>query len=121
MPEEKAYLAAIAISGLRLIGCIMGTVALRFIDRKFVLISSCILMSISILIFGLNLNFGESLHLGRYSTAFPLGLFCLYMVSFGFGAGTIPWTMLGGLVPAKVKPAFDLFMLLLIKHTKQIT
>ena len=60
--------------------------------------------AISILIFGLNLNFGESLYLGQNSTStvFPLGFFCLYMVSFGFGAGTIPWTMLGGLIPTKV-------------------
>ena len=42
------------------------------------------------------------------TTAFvPLSSLTIYMLAFGVGAGTVPWTLLGELVPAKVRHKKD--------------
>ena len=63
-------------------------------------------MAASVLLLGLHLHFRERLQELTENVAIHMALpgifLAIYMVAFGMGPATIPWTLLGELVPAKV-------------------
>ena len=66
-------------------------------------------MAISILTLGLIMEFQSQLvtlypdQEKIFVMALPLCQLIVFMLAFGIGAGMVPWTLLGELVPAKVK------------------
>ena len=106
--KESQYLPAIIISSMRLFGTMLGVFLLiPKLRRKTVMISTAMVMFLC--------------HMGmalvtflKHSTLIPelaatwisMVLVSVYLLAFGSGAGTIPWSLAGELVPMKVFGAY---------------
>ena len=99
-PSVSSYVPAIALSGLRLVGSVAGAVLLRRgAGKRTLLLSTCAAMAAAVLSLGLFVQFRAEVAI---PAALPLAMLTVYMLAFGVGVGTVPWTLLGELVPAKV-------------------
>ena len=86
-----------------MVGTFLGTVLLKRFGRRDLMVISSVLMSISLLILGFNINVIEAGSESDVVRLFPVVEIVAYILSFGIGVGTIPWLLLGELCPAKVK------------------
>lgn len=75
-------------------------------------VSSCGLMAAAIFLLSATVRFSAELSAALpqvpvpwLRTVAPLAFLTVYMVAFGVGAGTIPYILLGELVPTKVREA----------------
>ena len=118
---ENSYIAAIFVGFLRLVGALGGTLLLKKVPRKMLLIISGILMGLSLVGLSVDLyisdNISQEQKLGNETANLQdhngeasglsqgITVFCLilYMLSYGLGIGTVPWLLLGELTPPGIK------------------
>jgi hypothetical protein len=79
------------------------------VPRRTLLVSSAFIMAVAMTALGFNVAVIDSMDDGwsdatqRIVRALPVVEIVVYMLSFGFGVGTVPWLLLGELCPARVK------------------
>lgn len=102
--EDIQYIPAIIVSSMRLIGTILGVfLFIPYFQRKTLMISTAVVMflchiGIALVSYLQNMSFvSESV-----AKWISLILMCAYLVTFGSGAGTIPWSLAGELTTMKV-------------------
>ena len=109
---SNSYIPAIVTSVLRLLGSAFGAILVHFIGKKRLLVQCCVVMAASIALLAANAHFkeellallpGEAAWATTVESVIPVGAITVYMVAFGLGTGTIPFILLGELVPTKVR------------------
>lgn len=106
---ENPYFSAVLISVFRLVGSILGLVLIRHAcGKRPLLVATSLLMGLAILMLGVmaqnQMFFIYTVGLSEFwvETALPVLCLVLFMVSFGMGPATVPWTLQGELVPPTV-------------------
>jgi len=103
------FISSAIVSSLRLLGNVAGALALAAgMGKKPLLASTAIFMGLAALsLFFIGAGDAEK-PVWMKGIAVPeyvsVVLLALFMLAYGFGPGTIPWTLLGELVPPSVSP-----------------
>ncbi len=105
---DNAYVGAVVLSLFRLAGGLLGPSLLRsgVSGKRSILVVTSFAMSASVLglaaVTRFEGEFGSVVGHFWSSTALPLLFLVVFMFAFGLGPVSIPWTLLGELVPPKV-------------------